>query len=164
MELLTPGTGLIFWQVIVWIILIVFLAKFAWKPIIGSLKIREDSIKEAIESAEQAKEEMAKLKSENEKLLQEARLDRDEMLKQARESGNVIIEEAKVAATTISAKMIKDAKATIYTEKQAVLTEVKNQVAMLSLEIAEKLVKKQLNNDKEQKEVVADFVKGINLN
>ena len=164
MELLTPGTGLLFWQAIVWIILIYFLAKFAWKPIVQSLRIREDSIKEALDSAEQAKEEMAKLTSENEKLLEEARLERDKIIKEARDAGNAMMEEAKAGAAATSVRMIEDAKATINTEKLAALTEVKNQVAMLSLEIAEKLVKRQLSSDKAQKEIVADFVKDINLN
>jgi len=164
MELLTPGTGLLFWQAIVWIILIYFLAKFAWKPIVQSLRIREDGIKEALESAEEAKKEMAKLTSDNEKLLEEARVERDKIIKEARDAGIAMLEEAKAGAAQTSAKMIEDAKAAINTEKMAALTEVKNQVAILSLEIAEKLVKKQLSNDKAQKDMVADFVKDINLN
>jgi len=164
MELLTPTTGLLFWQAIVWMILIVLLAKFAWKPIVQSLRIREDSIKEALESAVQAKEEMSKLKSDNERLLAEAKVERDNIIKQARDAGNMMMDEAKAGAATTSAKMIEDAKAAINTEKMAALTEVKNQVAVLSLEIAEKLVKKQLSNDKAQKDMVADFVKDINLN
>lgn len=164
MELLTPGTGLLFWQVIVWIILIYFLAKFAWKPIVQSLRIREDSIKEALDSAEQAKEEMAKLTADNEKLLDQARLERDKILKEAKDAGTAMLEEAKSNAATTSTKMIEDAKVAINTEKQAALTEVKNQVALLSLEIAEKLVKKQLSDDKAQKEMIADFLKEINLN
>ena len=164
MELLTPGTGLLFWQAIVWIVLIFFLSKFAWKPIVQSLRIREDSIQEALDSAEEAKKEMAKLTSDNEKLLEEARFERDNIIKQARDAGNVMMDEAKAGAATISAKMIEEAKAAINTEKMAALTEVKNQVAVLSMEIAEKLVKKQLSNDKAQKDMVADFVKDINLN
>jgi len=164
MELLTPGTGLLFWQAIVWIVLIFFLSKFAWKPIVQSLRIREDSIQEALDSAEDAKKEMAKLTSDNEKLLEAARLERDNILKEARDAGNVMMEEAKAGAATASAKMIEEAKTAINTEKMAALTEVKNQVAVLSMEIAEKLVKKQLSNDKAQKDMVADFVKDINLN
>lgn len=164
MELLTPGTGLLFWQAIVWIILIFFLSKFAWKPIVQSLRIREDGIKEALESAEEAKKEMAKLTSDNEKLLEEARVERDKIIKEARDAGSAMLEEAKAGAAKTSAKMIEDAKAAINTEKMAALTEVKNQVAILSLEIAEKLIRKQLSNDKAQKEMVADFVKDINLN
>ena len=104
------------------------------------------------------------LTSDNEKLLEEARFERDNIIKQARDAGNVMMDEAKAGAATISAKMIEEAKAAINTEKMAALTEVKNQVAVLSMEIAEKLVKKQLSNDKAQKDMVADFVKDINLN
>jgi len=164
MELLTPGTGLLIWQIIVWVILIFLLSKFAWKPIVQSLRIREDSIKDALESAVQAKEEMSKLKSDNEKLFAEARLERDKILKEAKDAGTTMLEEAKSNAATTTTKMIEDAKAAINTEKQAALTEVKNQVAMLSLEIAEKLIKKQLSDDKAQKEMVSDFLKDINLN
>ncbi len=164
MELLTPGTGLLVWQTIVWVILIFFLGKFAWGPIVQSLKIREDSIQEALDAAQDAKNEMAKLTSDNEKLLEEARLERDKIIKEARDAGSTMLEEAKAGAATMSAKMIEDAKSAINTEKMAALTEVKNQVAVLSLEIAEKLIKKQLSNDKAQKEMVADFVKDINLN
>lgn len=164
MDLLTPGFGLVFWQALIWIILIFFMAKFAWKPIVQSLKIREESIQDALDAADQAKEEMAKLKSDNEKLFEEARLERDIIIKEAREASNTLKEAAKNEASVITTKMIEDAKAAINTEKQAALTEVKNQVAILSLEIAEKLVKKQLSNDKAQKELVSTFVKDLNLN
>lgn len=164
MDLLIPGFGLVFWQALIWIILIFFLAKFAWKPIVQSLKIREESIQDALDAADQAKEEMAKLKSDNEKIFEEARLERDEIIKEAREASNSLKEAAKNEASVITTKMIEDAKAAINTEKQAALTEVKNQVAILSLEIAEKLVKKQLSNDKAQKQLVGEFVKDLNLN
>lgn len=164
MDLLTPGVGLVFWQALIWIILIFFLAKFAWKPIVQSLKIREESIQDALDAADQAKEEMAKLKSDNEKLFEEARLERDIIIKEAREASNSLKDAAKNEASVITTKMIEDAKAAINTEKQAALTEVKNQVAILSLEIAEKLVRKQLSDDNAQKELVGEFVKDLNLN
>ena len=164
MDLLIPGFGLVFWQVLIWIILIFFLAKFAWKPIVQSLRIREESIQEALDAAVQAKEEMAKIKSDNEKILEEAKMERDKIIKEARDASNLLREEAKTEASAISVKMLADAKAAINTEKQAALTEVKNQVALLSLEIAEKLVKKHLGEEKAQKELVRDFVKDLNLN
>ena len=164
MDLINPSIGLIFWTTLTFVILLFLLKKLAWTPIIGALRSREDAIHSALSSAEDAKNEMAKLKSDNEKLLDEAKLERDKILKQARDAGSTMLEEAKADAAKTSAKMIEDAKAAINTEKQAALTEVKNQVALLSLEIAEKLVKKQLSNDKAQKEMVTDFLKDINLN
>ena len=164
MELLTPDTGLIFWQIIIWTILIVFLGMFAWKPIIQSLKIREDSIQEALDAAENAKKDIEKLQSKNEKLLDEARLERDVILKEAREASNKMKEETKEEVSKISEKMIEDARAAIITEKHAALSEVKNQVATLSLEIAEKLLRATLKDEKAQKALVDDFVKELNLN
>jgi F-type H+-transporting ATPase subunit b len=164
MDLINPSIGLIFWTTLTFVILVFLLKKLAWVPIIGALRSREDEIKSALSSAEEAKKEMAKLTSDNEKLLEEARLERDNIIKDARDAGKAMIEEAKAGAATTSAKMIEEAKAAINTEKMAALTEVKNQVAVLSIEIAEKLVKKQLSNDKAQKDMVADFVKDINLN
>lgn len=164
MDLLNPSIGLIFWTTLTFVILLFLLKKLAWVPIIGALRSREDAIQSALNSAVDAKNEMAKLTSDNEKLLEEARLERDKIIKEARDAGRVMMEEAKADAATASVKMIEDAKAAINTEKMAALTEVKNQVAMLSLEIAEKLVRKQLSNDKAQKDMVADFVKDINLN
>ncbi|MEO1054027.1 MAG: F0F1 ATP synthase subunit B [Bacteroidota bacterium] len=164
MELLTPGVGLIFWQFVVFIALFILLAKFAWKPILQSLKIREESIQEALDSAAKAKEDMAQLKSDNDKLLAEARQERDKILKEAREIANNIKEEATEEASKTTSKMVEDAKAVIETEKQAALTEVKTQVAMLSLEIAEKLVRQNLSDDKSQKALVEDFIKDIKSN
>lgn len=164
MDLLIPGSGLLFWQIVVWAILIFFLAKFAWKPIIQSLKIREDSIQDALDAAENAKKDIEKLQSKNEKLLDEARLERDVILKEAREASNLLKEEAKEEVSKISEKMISDARDAINTEKQAALTEVKNQVATLSLEIAEKLLRAELKDEKAQKALVDDFVKELNLN
>lgn len=164
MDLLIPGSGLLFWQALIWIILIVFLAVFAWKPIIQSLKIREESIQEALDAAELAKQDMKKLQSKNEKLLDEARLERDNIIKEARNASNLLKEEAKEEAAKISTKMIEEARMAIHTEKQAALTEVKTLVASLSLEIAEKLMRVQLMDDKAQKALVEEFVKDLNLN
>lgn len=164
MELLTPGTGLIIWQAIIFLLLFFLLAKLAWKPIVQSLKIREESIQEALDSAEKAKEEMAQLKAENEKLLDQARQERDEILKEAREVATSIKEDAETDAGKQAAKMIEDARHAINTEKQAALTEVKTQVAQLSLQVTEKLLRKKLEDEKAQKELIQEFVKDINLN
>jgi F-type H+-transporting ATPase subunit b len=164
MELLTPGSGLIIWQAIIFLALILLLRKYAWGPIIASLKEREQGIQESLAAAEHAKNEMASLKSDNEKLMKEARLERDAMLKEALTTANKIKEDAKEETSKITAKMIEEAKATIDNEKRAALADVKTQVAMLSLEITEKLVRKQLGSEKEQKALVNEFIKDLNLN
>jgi len=164
MEFLTPGTGLLFWQVVIFVALVILLAKFAWKPILSSLKEREESIQTALDQAEKAKLEMASLKSDNEKLLKEAREERDKILRDARAAGNRLHEEAQASAKKISDKMIDDAKSIINTEKQAALRDVKAQVALFSLEIAEKLIKKNLSDDKSQKELTETLIKDLKLN
>jgi len=164
MEFLTPGTGLLFWQVVIFVALVILLAKFAWKPILSSLKEREESIQTALDQAEKAKLEMASLKSDNEKLLKEAREERDKILRDARAAGNRLHEEAQASAKKIGDKMIDDAKSIINTEKQAALRDVKAQVALFSLEIAEKLIKKNLSDDKSQKELTETLIKDLKLN
>jgi F-type H+-transporting ATPase subunit b len=164
MDLLTPGPGLIIWQAFVFLLLFLLLAKLAWKPILGSLKEREASIQHALDSAENAKKEMASLKADNEKLLREAREERDKILKEAREAANRLHDQAQADARKNADKIIEDAKAIIHTEKNAALREVKAQVAMFSLEIAEKLIKKNLSDDKAQKELAETYIKELKLN
>ena len=164
MELLSPCTGLLIWQAIIFGLLFFLLAKLAWKPIMQSLKIREETIQDALDSAEKAKEEMAKLQSDNQKLLDEARKARDTILKEARDIANKLKEDAKADATKEGQKLIEDAKAAILTEKNAAMAEVRSQVAELSLEITEKVLRKELSSDKAQKELIKGFVKDIKLN
>lgn len=164
MELLTPGTGLLFWQTVVFLALFLFLAKFAWKPILGSLKEREESIHQALASAEKAKEEMARLQAGNEQLLREAREERDRIVRDARDAANRLIDQAQSEARKSADRMIEDAKAVINTEKQAALRDVKSQVAMFSIQIAEKIIRKNLANDQAQKDMVESYIKDINLN
>ena len=164
MELLTPGSGLIIWQLIIFVALFIFLAKFAWKPILGSLKERESSIQQALDTAEKAKQEIALLKSDNEKLLKEAREERERIMREAREAANRMKEEAQVDAKKNADKIIDDARNAINIEKQAALKEVKVQVALFSLEIAEKLMKKNLSSDKEQRELVKTYINELKLN
>ncbi|MBS1488912.1 MAG: F0F1 ATP synthase subunit B [Bacteroidetes bacterium] len=164
MDFLLPANGLLFWQVVIFLALVLVLAKFAWKPILSSLKEREESIQNALDQAEKAKQEMASLKSDNEKLLKEAREERDKILRTARTAANQIHEEAQVAAKKTADKMIEDAKAVINTEKQAALRDVRAQVASFSLEIAEKLIKKNLANDKSQKELTETLINDLKLN
>ena len=164
MELLTPGIGLIFWQVVIFLLLVVLLGMFAWRPILDSLKIREESIEEALRSADEAREEMSKLQADNEKLLAQAREERDVLLKEAAKIAGQLKDEAKEAAKKITSKLIEDAKASIVSEKEAALKEVRNQVAELSVEIAEKLIRKSLGDERSQKTLVDEFLAGKNIN
>ncbi len=164
MDLLTPGPGLVIWQLFVFLLLVILLGKLAWKPIIASLKEREDSIQQALDSAENAKKEMASLKEDNEKLLREAREERDKILRDARTAANRIHDEAQADAKKNADRLIEDAKSIIQTEKNAALRDVKEQVAMFSLDIAEKLIKKNLSDDKSQKELANTFIKDLKLN
>lgn len=164
MELLTPGTGLIIWQLIVFVLLFLLLSKLAWKPIINSLKERELSIQSALDTAEKARLEMSQLKNENEKLLKEAREERDRILREAREISNRLKEEAQGEAKKAAEKIILEARVAINIEKQAALKEVRVQVALFSLEVAEKLIKKNLSDDKSQKELVENYIKDLKIN
>ncbi len=164
MDLITPGSGLIFWQLFGFLGLLFLLIKFAWKPMLAALEERETSIENALKSAEQARNEMANLKADNEKLLQETRLERDIILKKAQEASVKMIEDAKNEASKVAAQQIENAKAVIETEKRAALTEVKNQVAILTLEVTEKLLRKNLSDEQSQKALVDQLVKDIKLN
>ena len=164
MDLLTPGTGLIFWQLVVFVLLFLLLSKMAWKPILASLKERENSIQQALDSAEKAKLEMAALRSDNEKLLRDARDERDKILRDARDAASRLHDQAQADSKKNADRIIEDAKAIIQTEKQAALRDVKAQVAMFSLDIAEKLIKNNLKEDKAQKELADTFIKDLKLN
>jgi len=164
MELLTPGIGLIIWQTFVFLLLVLLLGIFAWKPILASLKEREESIKNALETAEQARAEMARIQADNEKIFKEAREERDRLLKEAREVSNRMRDDAQADAKKAADKIIDDARAAIQIEKQAALKDVRVQVAMFSLQIAEQLLKKNLSSDKAQKELVDGFIKELKLN
>ena len=162
--MVTPDFGLIIWQLITFLIVLFILGKFAWKPILGSLKERENTIEEALNAAKKAKEEMLQLQAGNEKLLAEARLERDKILRDAQTAANNMITEAKDKASAEGARMIENAGQAINNEKQAVLTEVKNMAANLSIQIAEKILKRELADEKAQKELVNEFIKEANLN
>jgi len=164
MELLTPGSGLLFWQVVVFVALLFLLKKFAWRPILESLRIREESIQEALDSAKETKEEMVKLKADNENLLTEARGERDKIIKAAAHAANSIKDVAKTEAQGISDKIIADAKSEIESQKNAALAEVKNQVVKLSVEIAEKLIRQTIGDEKTKKSLVETYLKDKSLN
>ncbi len=164
MELVKPDFGLIFWMLLSFGILVFLLTKFAWKPILKALKDREQSIEDSLRSAEKARQEMANLKADNEKLLAEARNERDKILKEAREAKDNIINEARSKASEEADRLIKIARETIYNEKMAAITDLKNQVANLSIEIAEKVIRQQLSTDEKQKALVAEMLKDVKLN
>ena len=164
MDLLTPGTGLLFWQLVVFLALFFLLAKMAWKPILSSLKEREESIQTALDAAERAKLEMASLQAGNEKLLKEAREERDKILRDARDAAARLHDQAQNDAKKNADRLISDAKAVINTEKQAALRDVKAQVAMFSLQVAEKLMRKNLSDDKSQKDLIESYMKDIKIN
>ena len=164
MELVIPSIGLIFWTSLVFIILLFLLGKFAWKPILKSVKERETKIETALEASEKAREEMAALKSLNEDLRKEALLERDTLRKEAREIKDKIVAEAKSTAKEEGERIIEAAREVIKNEKMAAVTELKNQVATLSIEIAEKIVREKLSTDEKQKALVDGLVEEINLN
>lgn len=164
MDLITPEFGLFFWQTIVFLILIFLMAKYAWKPILGSIREREASINDALDSAENAKKEMQNLQADNEKLLQEARMERDAMLKEAREIKERVISEASGEAQEKANKIVAQAQVTIQNEKNAAMADIKNQVAALSIEIAEKVLRKELKDDSKQRELVNEMLEDVTLN
>lgn len=164
MELVTPGIGLIFWQTVTFLLVLFVLSKFVWRPIMGALKAREGSIEDALQAAELAREEMEKLASDNEKLMVEARHERDKIIKDASAIASKIREDAKLDAGKIADKMVEDARHTINLEKQAAINEIRNQVAELSLSISEKILRKSLEGDKNQKALLEQYLKDIKLN
>jgi F-type H+-transporting ATPase subunit b len=164
MDLVTPQIGLIFWMVVTFVTVLVILRKFAWKPILKALSDREESISEALNTAKKAKEEMASLKADNERLLNEARSERDKMLKEAREAKDIIVGEAKTKAQAEANKIMTSARETINNEKMAAITELKNQVASMSIDIAEKILRHELSKDEKQKSLVDSLLKDVSLN
>ncbi len=164
MEFVTPGFGLVFWTAITFLILLFILRKFAWKPILGAVSDREEGIKNALASAEEAKKEMQNLKADNERILKEARVERDAMLKEAREIKDKMISDAKEQASEEAGKIIKQAQASIESEKQAAIADLKKQVATLSVEIAEKVVRKELSGKEKQLGLVEEMLDEVTLN
>ncbi len=164
MELVTPSIGLVFWTLVSFLILLMLLKKLAWKPVLAAIHERERSIEDALNKAELARAEMSRLSNENEILLKEARVERDQILKEAKELKDQIVAEAKNAAQTEGAKLIEKAKIEINNQKIAALDEVKNQVASLSLAIAEKVLRKQFDDKQKQDALVSDLLKDVKLN
>ena len=164
MQLLTPGLGLIIWTLLAFLVVFLILRKYAWPAILGGLKKREETIAEALASAEKIKAEMAQMKSENEALLARAREERTQMLKEARETRDKIIGEAKEQSKIEASKIIAEAQAAITTQKMAALTEVKNQVGKLIIEVSEKVLRKELQSQASQEAHIREMVDEIKLN
>ena len=147
------------WQTVLFLTLLFLLRKYAWKPILGAVEEREEGIKSALEAADNAKKEMEALNADNERILREAKAERDAILKEAREIKDVIIAEAKTQATVEADKVLTSAREQINNEKLAAITELKNQVADLSIDIAEKILKAELKDNDKQKEMVNNALK-----
>ncbi len=164
MGLVTPDFGLLFWMLVTFVTVLFVLKKFAWRPILNSLKEREDSIDEALKSADKAREEMAKLTAENEQILVEARQERDGILAEARSIKQQIIDDAKNQAKQEAEKMIEAAKQTIEKEKNAAVQDMKKSIATLSVQIAEKILQQKLAEDKQQEMLVKKYMDKVHLN
>ena len=164
MDLLIPSFGLIIWTLLAFLIVFFILKKFAWKPILNSLQQRETSIADSLSTAERVRAEMAQLKSENEALLAKAREERGHILKEARDTKEKIINEAKEEAKIVANKIITDAQAAIEQQKMAALTDVKNQVGMLVIEVAEKVLRRELNDKSQQEKYIKQLAEEVKLN
>lgn len=156
--------GLFFWQTLLFVLLLLLLKKYAWKPMLNAVNDREEGIKNALDSAEKAKREMENLQADNQKLLKEARAERELMLKEAREIKNKMIEDAKDQAKEEAGKLVAQAQASIETEKKAAIAELKSQVANLSIDIAEKVVREELSNKDKQIKLVESMLGEATLN
>ena len=164
MQLLTPAIGLIFWTLVAFLLTFFILKKFAWPAIINGLKEREKTIADALASAELVKKEMAQLKSENEALMAQAREERAQMLKEAKETKDKIINEAKEQAKIEANKIIVDANNAIQNQKMAALTDVKNQIGNMVVEVSEKVIRRQLNNAAEQEAYIRQLADDLTTN
>ena len=155
--------GLFFWQLLIFIFLVLLLKKFAWKPILDTVNKRESSIKDAMSEADKARNEMAAIQESNQKVLKEARAEREALLKDARNTGAEIVSQAKTDAKTEANKIISQAQEAIQNEKRAAVNELKNQVAQISLEIAEKVIDAELDNNVKQAQLVDKLLKDSSL-
>ncbi|WAC09735.1 F0F1 ATP synthase subunit B [Dyadobacter pollutisoli] len=164
MSLLTPNPGLIFWMLVVFLLVVFILAKFAWKPIINGLKERENEIQGALDLAERTRAEMVKLKSDNEKLIAEANAVRDQILRDAKDAADRTILESKDKAAVEAQKMIESAREAIRNEQQLAVSKIRKEVATLSLEIAEKVLNRELKDKEAQEKLIAELASSARLN
>ncbi|MBI1224612.1 MAG: F0F1 ATP synthase subunit B [Bacteroidetes bacterium] len=159
-----PDFGLIFWTTVIFLIFWLMIGKFAFRPIASALKKRESDIQGSLDEAKRVRQEMANLKAENEALLVQAREERAQILKEAKDAGNKLVEEAKIKAKDEAQKIVASAKEQIENQKMAAITDLKNQVGAFSISIAEKVIRRELSGNKEQEAFVNDLVKEIKLN
>jgi F-type H+-transporting ATPase subunit b len=164
MQLLTPDLGLFVWNLLAFIIVFLILKKFAWPAILKGLKEREQGIADAISTAEKVKAEMAQLQSENETILAKAREERTVILREAKDHSDKMISEAKEKARSEFDRIVADAQLAIQQQKNAALTDVKNQVGALVIEVSEKILKRELSNKTEQEKYIKDIAEGVKLN
>ncbi len=164
MELLTPGIGLIFWMTIIFVIVLLILGKWGWPVLIKTIRQRETEIKESLDAAKQAQQEMQKLKLDNEILLKEAKAERDNLLKDAQNIRNRIIEEAKSQAISESDKIILQARENIQAEKKQAIEDLKKQVSLFSMEIAEKILKAELADKQKSEQIISQELENIKFN
>ena len=164
MDLRLPDYGLLFWTALVFCLLLFLLAKFAWKPILNAVNARGQKIHEALELADKTRAEMLLLQAENEKILKEARAERDAIMNDAKQTAVEMVESAKDKAKIEANKIVESAKATIASEKDAAIRDLKNQLAGFSLDIAEKIVRTELSTDAKQKELAEKLADDINMN
>lgn len=164
MDLITPSFGLIFWQLVFFLLLVFVLGKFAWKPILASLREREQSIEDALELSRKTRAEMAELKASNDQILIEARIERDAIIRQAREAADGLIAQSKADAAEAGRKELDKARKAIQDEQAAVVAQMKKDVAVLALNIAEKVLRKELADKKAQESLVSDLVADARMN
>ena len=164
MDLVTPGIGLIFWPTLFFLVLLFVLGKFAWPAILTAVKARNESIRKALVAAEKAKKEMAQLQADNEKILAEAKAERDALLREAKHMKEKLIAEAKEKASEEAKKLVKSARESIQAEKAAAISDLKTQMASLSVEIAEKILRTKLEDNKAQRELVKKLISEADLN
>ena len=164
MDLVTPGIGMIFWSTLFFLVLLFILGKFAWPSILTAIKARNESIRKALDAAGKAKEEMAQLQADNEKILAEAKAERDALLKEAKHVKDKLIADAKETATEEAKKLVRNAREAIQAEKAAAINDMKEQMAILSVDIAEKILRTKLEESKAQKELVDKLINEADLN
>ncbi len=164
MELVRPDIGLLFWMLVAFSILLIILKKFAWKPILKALHDRENSIKDALESADKVKSEMAKLQADNEEILAKARIERDNIIREAKSMGEKIVSDAKNNAASEANKIVIQAKESIESQKKAAIEEMKSAISELSIKVAENILREKLKDPKEQSALIEKLLKENKLN
>jgi F-type H+-transporting ATPase subunit b len=164
MGLLTPHTGTVIWMFIAFLMVFLLLKKFAWRPLLNALKLREGTIADALRSAENAREEMQKLRVSNEKIIAEAKRERDKIILESKDLKESILNQAKEQASLEAKKIIENARTSIESEKESALKEIKDHAAYLSISIAEKLLREKLVSDEEQKELINKLLRDTRMN